>query len=308
MRLSLQPKQLVFEIARLQRLGCEIESHPQRGIRLIRTGLASWQDYLKWSQRHAPSRIIEIYGATTSTQDVARRIVETHGPASHQAVVVTDEQTAGRGRLGRKWIAPPGTSAVFSVIHVEPVGSLANGIIDRLTLSSAVAVARAVESIAPSPSQLQTTIKWPNDVQLAGRKLAGILVETFQSPRLPGQVVAVIGVGINVSFTTEQLAPEHADLRDRLTSLSIHGCDTDRLLVIASTLSEMQKASSPLHTADTLQEWKRRCPMLGRDVTVKCNGQIIRGQIADLDPDAALILRTREDQIIVLTAATTTVL
>ncbi len=127
------------------------------------------------------------------------------------AVAVTDHQTAGRGRLGRTWVEAPGTAVLCSVLLRPPAERRAV----ELSLVTAVAVAEAVEAA----TGLSAQIKWPNDVMLNRRKVAGILAEMRDS-------VVVVGIGINVNQTREQLP---ADARTPAGSLrSLTGCEYDR--------------------------------------------------------------------------------
>ena len=108
------------EVDRLVEAGCEIAEHPQSGVALVKSALGVWEDYLRWRLK-APGdkRVIQIYRQTASTQDVARRIATRGGVGADGAIAVADHQRAGRGRLGRKWYAPPGSCVLFSTLRVE---------------------------------------------------------------------------------------------------------------------------------------------------------------------------------------------
>ncbi len=146
------------------------------------------------------------YRRTDSTNSRARELAEDSAPGG--TVVTADEQTAGRGRQGRAWTAPAGKALLYSVV-LHPLG-------DRplLPLAVALAVAEAAEDLAPATA---CQIKWPNDVWIGERKLAGILIETKVQDDW-----AVIGVGFNLKIAPEEFP---ADLRDAAVSLfgSIEG-------------------------------------------------------------------------------------
>ena len=140
------------------------------------------------------------------------------------AVAVTDHQTAGRGRLGRAWVEAPGTAVLCSVLLRPPAERRAA----ELSLVAAVAVAEAVEGA----TGLSAQIKWPNDVMLNRRKVAGILAEMRSD-------VVVVGIGINVNQTREQLP---ADARTPAGSLrSLTGCEYDRDTDLSSLLSGLER-------------------------------------------------------------------
>jgi BirA family transcriptional regulator, biotin operon repressor / biotin---[acetyl-CoA-carboxylase] ligase len=141
------------------------------------------------------------FRVTDSTNARARELASTGAP--HGAVVTADEQTEGRGRQGRAWVAPYGKALLYSLL-LRSLG-------DRplLPLAAALAVCEAAEEMALG---IECKVKWPNDVQIGGRKLAGILIEAR-----PQDDWAVIGVGLNLTIAPHEFPP---DLRDRAISLA----------------------------------------------------------------------------------------
>jgi BirA family transcriptional regulator, biotin operon repressor / biotin---[acetyl-CoA-carboxylase] ligase len=133
------------------------------------------------------------------------------------AVAVTDHQTAGRGRLGRTWVEAPRTAVLCSVLLRPPAERRAA----ELSLVAAVAVAEAVEAA----TGLSAQIKWPNDVMLNRRKVAGILAEMRDS-------VVVVGIGINVNQTREQLPADARTLAGSLRTLTGHEYDRGEVLTL----------------------------------------------------------------------------
>lgn len=146
------------------------------------------------------------YRRTESTNDRARELAA--GGAPHGTVVTAAEQTAGRGRQGRTWTAPPGKALLYSAL-LRPLDERHA----TLPLAVPLAVCAAAEELRPG---IECKVKWPNDVWLEERKLAGVLIEAR-----PQDSWAVIGVGLNLSISTDDFPP---DLRDKATSLgSIEG-------------------------------------------------------------------------------------
>jgi len=152
------------------------------------------------------------YALTDSTNARTKDLAAAGAP--HGTVVTADEQTEGRGRQGRRWVAPRGRALLYSLL-LRSLG-------DRplLPLAAALAVCESAEELASDhsgeaeqePGALQCTVKWPNDIQVEGRKLAGILIEAR-----PQDDWAVIGVGLNLTIAPDEFPPE---LRDRATSLA----------------------------------------------------------------------------------------
>jgi len=141
--------------------------------------------------------------------------------APEGAVVVTDEQTEGRGRLGRSWHAPTGTSLLFSIVLEPPVSAER---LPELSLVAGAAVAEAIET----ETGLATQVKHPNDVLVGGRKVAGILAEAVD-----GRVV--LGVGVNLSQTADQL-PDVTPA----TSLALEGVVVDRDALLVTVLARLE--------------------------------------------------------------------
>ena len=302
LRQSTPPKIVLRELDRLRAAGCRIETHPQHGITLTTCGIGAWSDYLRWSLGNDSRRIVEVYHQTTSTQDAARRIVESCGIDADGAVAIADEQTAGRGRLGRRWEAPPGTAVMFTRVSMLTPSKPS---IDRLTLASTVGIAQAIEAVI-KPTAVQ--IKWPNDLLINGSKAAGILVETFTTPAAPGHVCAIIGVGINVSVDPQQLTLDRPNVRKSITSLNAVNGAVERIKVLAEALRCIDQALTHASPESLLDQWRRRCPLLSQPLRLESGGKIVQGQVIDLDPTTGLIVRTDQGTVVQLPAATTTVL
>lgn len=273
---------------RLTSMGCAIEPVGPGRYRLIRTGLGVWSDYLGMRfDRLGRPRAAEVYQRTASTQDLAK------ARAHERLIVLADEQSAGRGRLGRAWVAPPGVGVLMSMTWPASEPSLT---LDKAALLTSVALAAAVEPVLGRG----VGIKWPNDVVVDGRKLAGILIESVAGG-------TVIGIGLNVGITGEHLATMPAELRDKVTSFALLGGRPDRLRVAADVAEQIDRHLSRSDTGPMLEAWRQRST-LGDRRSFQSQGQRIDGTVLDLDADAGLIVRRDSGEIVTLPAATTTVL
>ncbi|HEV3000894.1 MAG TPA: biotin--[acetyl-CoA-carboxylase] ligase [Solirubrobacteraceae bacterium] len=174
---------------------------------------------------------------TGSTSTRARELALAGAP--HGTLVTAAEQTAGRGRQGRTWSAPPDRALLMSLVLRDPPR--------LLPLAAAVAVA---DVCGP-----EARIKWPNDVLLGGRKAAGILVEGR-----PFEGWAVLGIGLNVAVRPEDLPPE---LRETATGLGRNPADVEPVLNDLLTALERRLAGDP---EATLAAWRERDALLGREV------------------------------------------
>jgi BirA family transcriptional regulator, biotin operon repressor / biotin---[acetyl-CoA-carboxylase] ligase len=206
------------------------------------------------------------YRACDSTNERARELALAGAP--HGTLVTAAEQSAGRGRQGRSWSARAGSALLMSVVlrELEPT----------LPLAAAVAVCEACESLAA----VHCAIKWPNDVWIDDRKLAGILVEGR-----PQEGWVVLGIGLNVA-TAEDEFPE--ELRSSATSLRIEmGEPPPGERVLAELLGALdRRLGAPAQAV--LEAWRARDALLGRSVRWQ-NGE---GTAAGIDDDGTLLVDT----------------
>lgn len=220
-------------------------------------------------------RPLVVKAVTGSTNDDAR-ILAAAG-AGHGTAVLADQQTAGRGRLGRAWSSPAGDNLYLSVIWRA---GLAESIPPTMTLAAGVAVSEALDRFTPTP----TRVKWPNDVRHQGKKLAGVLTEAMFRGAQPTAVV--LGVGVNVRG--ESVAPELVDVA---TSLRIvRGDDLSRAGVLGALLSSLDVTLSALMSGGFAAIRARllaRCETVGARVSV---GDVT-GVATDIDDDGALLVR-----------------
>lgn len=200
---------------------------------------------------------------TDSTNERAKELAREGAP--HGAIVTAGEQSAGRGRQGRIWTAPPGTAVLMSLV-VRQLDGL-------LPLAAAVAVA---ETCAPLPA----AIKWPNDVWLDGRKVAGILVEGR-----PQEGWAVLGIGLNVRTLEEDFPSE---LRATATSLSIAGGERTEVEAVLGVLLERLGAWLGEEPSGVLAAWRERDALIGSPIRWDAG----EGVAAGVDDDGALLVDT----------------
>ena len=204
---------------------------------------------------------------TDSTNERAKALAAAGAP--HGTLVTADEQTAGRGRQGRTWVARPGSAVLMSLVLRDPRESL--------PLAAAVAVAEAVP--------VDCLIKWPNDVLVDGRKLAGILVEGR-----PQDGWAVLGIGLNVSTPAADFPEE---LRDIATSLAAALPDPPGTEAVLWALVERLRVrlASPLD--EVLEEWRRRDALRGSEVHWDGGA----GTAAGVDDDGSLLVDTDSGRV-----------
>jgi BirA family biotin operon repressor/biotin-[acetyl-CoA-carboxylase] ligase len=212
-----------------------------------------------------------------STNTVARDLAAAGAP--HGTVVTADEQTAGRGRQGRTWTAPPGAALLYSAVlrPLEPRHSL-------LPLATALAVCETAERLRPG---IECKVKWPNDIHLDGRKLAGILIEAR-----PQDGWAVLGVGLNLTIAPDEFPPE---LGDRATSL-FPSSDPPR--EASASLSESLAAWLDADEQTVLAAWRERDALRGREVSWEQGSGVAEG----VDERGYLVVRIADGDRVALGA------
>ncbi|MFN7980852.1 MAG: biotin--[acetyl-CoA-carboxylase] ligase [Vicinamibacterales bacterium] len=175
------------------------------------------------------ARRVLYFETTGSTNDIASALAA--DGAEEGTVVIADAQTAGRGRRGRTWFSPPGAGLYVSVILSPSRASAAERAVSLLTIAAGVALSEAVERV----TGLAPAIKWPNDLIVERRKLAGILAEGVAQPQAAGLRAVVLGYGINVGA-----AAYPPELADRVTALETElGRTIDRAMLCAESLAAL---------------------------------------------------------------------
>ena len=217
---------------------------------------------------------------------------ELAGKGCHSGmVVVADEQTAGRGRLGRDWYSPKGSGLWLSIILRPDLPPLDSPL---LTVIASLAVLEALqeleEGLAAGGQQgnKKLQIKWPNDILLGGKKLAGILTELSLSSKIN---YAVVGIGINVN---QEKFP--AELGSIATSLKReYKKEIDRLELFEKLILSFERYYSRLvnnEGSELIQEWKERMDITGREVSIHDNERTYQGRVLDIGKLGELLLES----------------
>ncbi len=219
-------------------------------------------------------RAIHYYQQTGSTNDHAMAWLEEGAPVGG-SIVITDEQSHGRGRLGRLWYAPMGTALTFSYILRPPANMLT-----YVGMMGALVVCELAETLG-----IKAGIKWPNDVHVDGRKLCGVLPEAcWRGAELRG---AVLGIGINVrvDFSDTEFA-------DTAISLETAAGSVDRLVLLEHLLERLDYWSLRLNSEALYKGWRSRLAMLGRRVSIQRVDGLVEGIAEAVDRNGALLIRS----------------
>lgn len=239
---------------------------------------------------------VRAFVQTPSTNDECFALAA--GGADQPVAICADLQTKGRGRRGNRWEAQPGQSALLSLLL--PGRDLS---VETLSLAAGLAVADSVNTFTGRMPEL----KWPNDVLVDERKLAGVLIEARTNIRNPALTDYVIGVGMNVMQAQHDFPPELSGRAIALNMICRRSWDIPTVITVL--IKNLQRwCNPPAPVEKIIPLWRLRCRMLGRNIRVSCAGHIIEGTVADIDPMEGLIIRDYHGMNHACLASQTTVL
>lgn len=294
-RTGLDTRSVSSALGELGKRGHKLEIRPAEGARLQRPARLC----AHLIERDLPVRCIGrnviCFDQVDSTNDVA--VDSVRSGRADGLVVTAEHQRRGRGRHGRSWHSAPGDGLLMSVVRTGPsTESIAQ---ETLTLGAGLAVAEGIDAVA----RVRTTLKWPNDVLLDGRKIAGVLVEVKWPRR---QRALVVGAGVNVNG-----APG-SETGIAATSLAEHlGGPVERIEVARAILQRMDYwlAGDGLEHRQMLhRKWVERCGMINLRATVVSGGKRYVGRVIDVDPIQGLSLVCDDGTRVHLPAEDSTVL
>jgi BirA family biotin operon repressor/biotin-[acetyl-CoA-carboxylase] ligase len=256
------------ELEELEAFGFGLERHPYRGVAYRGPAERLCPDQIEHELgTKRVGRRVAVWNRVASTNDLAARGASS--AANEGLVVLAEEQTAGRGRRGRRWTTPPRSAVLMSVLLFPPERLDEAG---WLTALGAVATAEVVAEW----TGLEAKIKWPNDVRVAGRKIAGVLVE-----RSGG---AIVGIGLNANTTSDDLAD---DLASSATSLRIlRGEPVDRSELARALIRRLDAwydRGWSLGPETLNRPWRERSEHLGQWIAVETPTRRLVGRLDDLD-------------------------
>lgn len=274
------------QIQKLQEEGYDIESQRKLGYRLLSRGDVLNEQEIRRRLSEETSKWypnIFCFDEIDSTNLEARRkILKGHGNGT---VIVSEMQSAGKGRLGRHWESPKGTGIWFSVI-LEPGVSLQET--SQYSFVMAVAVAEAIRKVTGLPAEL----KWPNDILIDGKKVCGILLELVAELTQVQQLIVGIGVNANQEMTD---FPE--DVRKKATSLAVVSGETVKRTELLGTILEKIQENCILLEKKGFKEirtkWMDLSCVIGKEVQVVKSGDVLLYGIAEgIDESGALLVQT----------------
>ena len=238
-------------------------------------------------------RKVIVYDSTSSTNDIAAEYAK--NKENDGLVIFTEEQTAGRGRTGAKWYSSRFESILCSIVLTDSKCSS-----ELLSLTCAVAVAEAIGKTADSEAK----VKWPNDIVLNGKKVAGILLESKINSY--GNAY-IIGIGINCHQKKDSFPPE---LQQIATSIDIESrtvCDRISLSKRLITSIDHWLYTAQQNSKKVTEQWRKLSIQLGHRLTVLFNRKKFTGNCIGIDPEKGLILQLDTGGVRMFDAAHTSI-
>lgn len=288
-RLGITRAAIWARIEELRQIGYEISASPHQGYQLQSVPDRLVADDLIGlvAGHHVIGRDIRVFEETNSTNDIVEKLAR--DGVKEGAVVFAEAQTRGRGRLGRKWLSPARRGLWFSVL-LRP--DLRPQAATQLTVAAATALCRAIRA----QTELTPQVKWPNDILINGRKVAGVLTEL--AAEIDHVKHLILGIGVDVNLTASEFP---AELKKVATSLKIEsGRHLNRLDLAAAILRELDADYQRIQRgrfAEVADEWEEQCITLGHRVRIHIGNREITGRAEALDDDGALLVRTEHGHL-----------
>jgi len=282
------------QIKKLEALGYRFEASRKLGYRIIsKPSKLQLNELVEKMKGSSFVKGIKLYESVESTQNIAQQLAENDAPEG--TLVLAEQQTSGRGRRGRQWLSPYGSSVSMSLI-LRP--SLPLQFAPQMTLVAAVALCRGLREL----TGLDIGIKWPNDLLINGKKISGILMESTAEDERIRYIIAGIGIGVNL-----QESDYSDELRKVATSLSLEtGHQVDRSDVIAAFINYfaelyalyLREGFSPI-----ISLWEALSVTLHKQTVLTTAEGIVEGTPIGLCDSGALSVRKTDGTIIAVFSA-----
>ena len=274
-------------IKKIQTLGYTVESKQKEGYKLTKNSnlLLPWEITSGLETKELGQQAY-YYDSIDSTQNQALKMADES--TSEGIIIIAEKQTEGRGRSGRKWMSPKG-GIWFSII-LHPRFDISNTTL--FPIASSLALSYAIEKTC----KITTELKWPNDLTIKGKKLAGMLVDaSFESNRIEKLVLGV-GINFNVNIKEIQKILKKTENYYGITSLNEHKNKGEAIKLVQSFLSELEKIYLELNNNQTkkiIKEWTKRSSTIGKKIEINTNEGKIEGEAIKIDNDGGLMIKDK---------------
>jgi len=274
-------------IKKIQTLGYTVESKQKEGYKLTKNSdlLLPWE-IISELETKVLGQQAYYFESIESTQNQALKMV--NEIKNEGTIIVAEKQTGGRGRSGRKWISPKG-GIWFSII-LHPKFDISNTTL--FPIASSLALSNAIQKTC----NISTELKWPNDLTIKGKKLAGMLVDaSFESNKIENLILGV-GINFNVNIKEIEKTLKKTPNYYGITSLNEQKNKNTPIKLIQSFLVELEKVYEELNknkTKKIIVEWTKRSSTIGKKIEINTNDGKIKGEAIKIDYDGGLIIKEK---------------
>lgn len=274
-------------IKKLQSLGYKIDSRPKLGYRLTKTTalLLPWE-ICNGLETNLLGKRIYYFDTINSTQSFATELASK--PQENGTIVIAEKQTQGRGRLGRKWTSPTGGIWMSVILRPEFEFSLST----LFPMMSSLALAFTIEKVL----KIKPKLKWPNDVTVNDRKVAGILVDaSIESGKID---YLILGVGVNFKIDVKEVEKNIKNTRNYygVATLVTKNNKTNPTRLVQVFLLELEKLYNLLSEGNSeyiIKQWTKRSSTIGKTISVTSSTGPIHGKATKIDKDGALVISNK---------------
>lgn len=274
-------------IKKIREMGYKIESKQKLGYRLESNSdkLLPWE-ITSGLKTKTFGKHTYYFDSVDSTQNQAMKM---SSEAIHGTLIIAEKQTSGKGRLGRKWISPKGGIWLSIILHPK----FDISVITLFPIASALALSNAIEKTLNIKSEL----KWPNDITINGKKVAGMLVDaSIESNKIENMI---LGVGINYNVEVKQIEKILKNTPNfyGVTSLSEHNNTIKPVLLVQSFLLELEEIFNQLNKGDIkkiIRDWTKKSSTIGQNIELITEDGKIKGKAIKIDNDGALVISSNE--------------
>jgi len=276
-------------IKKIKELGYKIESKQKLGYRLIsNTDLPLPWEITQGLKTKIIGQEAYYFDSVKSTQEHAMKMAQES--TNNGVIVIAQKQTDGRGRAGRRWISPKGGIWLSVIFHPD----FDISIVTLFPIASALALSRSIEKCF----NIKPELKWPNDITIQGKKVAGILVDvSLESNRIES---IVLGVGINFDVNIKQIEKDLKNMPNfyGVSSLVKFKKNISPIYLIQTFLEELEKIFEFLNSGQTkkiIKEWTKRSSTIGKNVELDTKEGKVRGKAIKIDDDGALVISDKKN-------------
>ena len=271
-------------IKKIQLLGYTVESKQKEGYKLTaNSGLLLPWEIVSGIKTKVLGQQAYYFDSIDSTQNQAMKMA--NDPKNNGVIIIAEKQTGGKGRSGRKWISPKGGIWLSVILHPKFDISITT----LFPIASSLALSYAIEKIC----KINPELKWPNDLTIKGKKVAGMLVDaSFESNRIEN---LVLGVGINFKIDVKQVE-KMLKKTPNYYGVSSLNKDGDAIALVQCFLLELEKMYELLNTKQTtkiIAEWTKRSSTIGKKVEIDTVNGKIKGKASKIDDDGGLLVKDK---------------